>query len=204
MARKMLKRVKLAKKADVVEAQFTVVEDKAHVAPLLALPPAPVKSDLMKRMDAAKARIQAKRPDLTNYVKAVPPVPAADLAGETVIAGKSVVEWAAVISERMEPGGIIDLTDLPAWVSWAVDAWKRKGSPTAASICAAKVVALRAEAEELRKFANMDKNTAKEEEAAGHSVKAEKLLVQAAKKMEKADAKWAEAKVISDEWEASK
>jgi hypothetical protein len=202
MAKKMLKRVK--KPQPVIEGQFTVVADKP-VAPVLALPPAPpVKSDLMIRMDAAKARARAKRPDLSKHVKATPPVAVDDIAGETVVAGKSVVEWAAVVAERTEAGGVIDLTDLPAWVSWAVDAWKRKGSPTAASIMAKRVTALRADAEELRKFANMDKNSAVDEHKAGNKAKADKLLAAAAKKEAKADEKWEEARKLSKEWEKGK
>jgi hypothetical protein len=203
MARKMLKRVKKPQPA-VIEGQFTVVADKP-VVPVLALPaPAPVKSDLWKRMDAAKERARAKRPNLDLHVKATPPVAVDDIAGETVVAGKSIAEWAAVVAERSEAGGIIDLTDLPAWVSWGVDIWKRKGSPTAASIMAKRVVALRAEAEELRKFASMDKNTAVEEAKAGHNMKAMKLMTQAAKKTEKADEKWEEARKLSQEWKEGK
>jgi len=206
MARKMLKRVKLIPKKlhpEAIEGKFKVIAPPA--IPVLALPaPAPVRSDLWKRMDAAKASIRAKRPDLTKHVKATPPLAVDDIAGETVVAGKSVAEWAAVVADRVEVGGIIDLTDLPKWVSWAVDIWKRKGSPTAASIMGKKVTALRAEAEELRKFANMDKNTAAEEHGAGHKAKADKLLAIAAKKIEKADEKWEEARKLSQEWKESK
>jgi hypothetical protein len=204
MAKKMPKRVKKPQPPDVIEGSFTVVADKP-VVPVLALPaPAPVKSDLWKRMDAAKERARAKRPNLDLHVKATPPVAVDDIAGETVVAGKTVTEWAAVVAERMEAGGIIDLTDLPAWVSWAVDVWKRKGSPTAASIMASKVTALRADAEELRKFASMDKNTAVEEHKAGNKGKSEKLLAAAAKKEAKADEKWEEARKLSQEWQEGK
>jgi hypothetical protein len=201
MARKMLKRVK--KPQPPVKGEVVVVADKP-VVPVLALPPPPVRSDLWKRMDAAKERARAKRPNLETHVKATPPLAVEDIAGETVVADKSVAEWAAVIAERVEVGGLIDLTDLPKWVSWAVDIWKRKGSPTAASILAGKVTALRAEAEELRKFASMDKNTAVEEHKSGHKVKADKLLAQAAKKDAKADEKWEEARKLSAEWKEGK
>ena len=206
MAKKMLKRVKAIPKKlhpEAIEGEFKVVAPP--VVPTLALPaPTPVKSDLMVRMDAAKERARAKRPNLDTHVKATPPLAVDDIAGETVVANKSVVEWAAVIAERMEAGGIVDLTDLPAWVAWAVDVWKRKGSPTAASIMAARVTALRAEAEELRKFASMDKNTAVEEHKAGSKVKSEKLLAAAAKKEAKADEKWEEARKLSQQWQEGK
>lgn len=203
MAKKMLKRVKKPQPA-VIEGQFTVVAEKP-VVPVLALPaPAPVRSDLWKRMEAAKAKARAKRPNLDLHVKAMPPVAIDDIAGETVVAGKSISEWAAVVAERSEVGGIIDLTDLPAWVSWSVDIWKRKGSPTAASIVAAKVTALRAEAEELKKFADMDKNTAVEEHKAGRKVKSDKLLASAAKKTAKAEEKWEEARKLGQEWKEGK
>ena len=196
----MKKRQKPLKKVKVV--------DLGPSKPQLALPPAvieapaapPQKSDLWKRMDAAKAKARARRPDITNHTKAVPPLATDDVVGEAVVANKSVAEWAAVVAERTEAGGIIYMTDLPAWVTWAVDVWKRKGSPTAASELAKKVTALRAEAEELQKFANMDKNTAADEHKAGNKVKSDKLLAAAAKKSEKAEEKRNEASKLAREW----
>jgi len=200
----MKKRQKPLKKVKVV--------DLGPSKPQLALPPAvieapaapPPKSDLWKRMDAAKAKARARRPDLTNHTKAVPPLATDDVVGEAVVANKSVAEWAAVVAERTEVGGIIDMTDLPAWVTWAVDVWKRKGSPTAASELAKKVTGLRAEAEELQKFANMDKNTAADEHKAGNKSKSDKLLAAAAKKSEKAEEKRSEASKLAREWQERK
>jgi hypothetical protein len=196
----MKKRQKPLKKVKVV--------DLGPSKPQLALPPAvieapaapPQKSDLWKRMDAAKAKARARRPDITNHTKTVPPLATDDVVGEAVVANKSVAEWAAVVAERTEAGGILDMTDLPAWVTWAVDVWKRRGSPTAASELAKKVTALRAEAEELQKFANMDKSTAADEHKAGNKVKSDKLLAAAAKKSEKAEEKRNEASKLAREW----
>jgi hypothetical protein len=69
---------------------------------------------------------------------------------------------------------------------------------------AKRVTALRADAEELRKFANMDKNSAVDEHKAGNKAKADKLLAAAAKKEAKADEKWEEARKLSKEWEKGK
>lgn len=193
-------------KPEVIEGEFKVVQEKAHVAPIPALPPAPPKppSDLMKRMDAAAARARAKRPDLTNYVKATPPIPTEEVTGETVLAGKSIAAWHDIIEQRCENGGIIDLTDLPAWVSWGVDVWKRKGRPTAASRVYDQITALRSEAEKLSNFANLDQNKAIEEKKAGNHKKYEKLMEQAEKKREKAEEKRQEASKLVKEWEAKK
>lgn len=205
MARKMLKRVKPAKKQEVIEGEFTVVKEASAspATPTLALPPAPP-SDLMKRMDAAKARIRAKRPSPNSIVKATPPLAIDAVVGEAVVADKPIAEWAKVIEERTEKGGIVDLTDLPQWVSWAVDIWKRRGSPTEVSELVKKVTALRADAEELDNFASLDDNSALEESKSGNAKKAEKLLIQAKRKREKAEAKREEARKLSQEWEARK
>jgi hypothetical protein len=194
---KRLKKVNIPKEAP--KGPFTVPTAPAVLQPaVFTAPPEP--SEWAKRVQerVMALRIKQAQHKAAQAPRNAPPLEAAAITSETVLAGKTVKEWDAEIEARVDKAAstkILDLTDLPDWVTWAILKWKANGKPTPLTKVADQVDKLREKAEELVKFANMDKEKAKNQSA----TKATKLMEAAEKKFAKSAELFKEAADIAKE-----
>lgn len=190
MAKKVIQKSPEAKIEKVVKA--LVAESKLKPEP----------TEFQKRLQAAKDRVYAKRDAFlaaeAGKEKVKPPFQNPEIVSTYVLAGKTIAEWSAVIEARKEAGGVLDLTDLPNWVCLAVEIWKATGRPTPATETLNKITEMRAEAEKMVNFANLDKDKASRM-AKTNPEKAKKLLDAAEKKSQKAQALFDEANKLAAE-----
>lgn len=189
----------------VVEAQVLhlqaipepAIDSACEVVPeRLALPPHNPKPPLtVARIEeiiaAKKAALKAQAESFGPATS--PPLDPKDITNETVVAGKSVGEWDADLKSRAEEakrGTALDCSTLPAWVTWAVEEWNRRGCPTPSIKVLSRITQLREDAEEQVKFSNLDREKAERE---SNPKKAKKLLEAAQRKSDKAAALFDEA-----------
>jgi hypothetical protein len=181
---KRLKKVKTTKEPQ--KGPFTKPDAPAELQPaVFAAPPEP--SAWAKKVDGIKEAIRAKHAAQKAEFGLPRPLPMnpSDITSETIVAGKSVEAWDKEIADfaQKATGPILDMTGFPEWVIWSVDKWHAHGRKTASTKVLAEITDLREKAEELIKFAALDRDKAKNQSPA----KAKKLLEAADKKTVKAE-----------------
>jgi hypothetical protein len=213
---------------DQKKAEFRAMVDSAEplASSVLAVPakkrasPTPT-TEFGKRMDAAKDAARQRHARVTVADKNVPPFDASVLYEDTVVEGKTIEQWIAVLEAKEETARearrdrskliILDFTALPGWALWAVEKWRARGCPTKKGAMRDEYATLKEKAEAQDKYAAMDENDAKEllmgvegmrKQGAKpkllkkEKAKAEKKLDAAKKKRAKAEAFRAEAEAL--------
>lgn len=165
---------------------------KKTAAPVVpAAPPETFAQKLDRLYAEKKAKLKAQAAEF-GPPKA-PPFDAKTITSDTVLSGKTVAEWSAEIAIRDENtarGALVDYSDLPPFVTWAVAKWHGNGCPTPSTKVLDQITKLRQDAEDAVKFSNLDREKAAKE---GNPKKAKKLLEAAQKKSDKAATLFAEA-----------
>lgn len=128
------------------------------------LPPTPFMQRVAARQAAIRAKLEAARASMGE--KTQPPFDMSNpeaLLDTTVVAGRTIAEWARVIEDRKDRarGHVADLTDLPKWVTWAVSNWQARGCLLKRDLLKEEYESLLEKADKQEKYATMDEEEAK-------------------------------------------
>jgi hypothetical protein len=168
--------------ADVAES-MAIAKAADTVLSITRVTDTPFQNAVRARREVLRAKLAQDKDSAQPRLKA--PLDPSEIKDTTRIEGKTVGTWAKTVEKREldANGKILDLTDIPGWVIWAIRKWKERGSPTKDAIALAEAKSKNEKATKLERFASLDKNKA-DQIRKFEPAKAKKLMGQFDKKME--------------------